>query len=171
MWGENLWLKPFLCMIWKEKVARHAYFGCLLAAKQTCNPSISGDNLSRWSSNFKPISYLVNMFATFLIFYMCCTQFVFNAVDCFWMKKVNKRDDWTKFFKYNKRDMAFIWHSRLWLLKYVIIFMLWIAYNTRVLMQWDHRVLYSSAIFLNVKISVYCTLISSCRAATALVCD
>ena len=30
---ENLWLKSFLCMIWKEKVARHADFGCLLGAQ------------------------------------------------------------------------------------------------------------------------------------------
>ena len=34
---ENLRLKPFLCMIWKEKVARHVDFGCLLGAKQACN--------------------------------------------------------------------------------------------------------------------------------------
>ena len=34
---ENLRLKPFLCMIWKEKVARHVDFGYLLGAKQACN--------------------------------------------------------------------------------------------------------------------------------------
>ena len=53
---EYLRLKPFLCMIWKEKVARHVDFGCLLGAKQACNHIVRNEIRGGCSEIFKFVS-------------------------------------------------------------------------------------------------------------------
>ena len=68
---EYLRLKPFLCMIWKEKVARHVDFGCLLGAKQACNHivrnEIRGGGVLRYSNLFQMVCMWYQIQSNFLL--------------------------------------------------------------------------------------------------------